>query len=328
MTTHNKSNLIFPAGRTKLLTSYDPEEMGEQHDYWDVEHHQLGRGRFFGQISSIYTHRMQISWTRREPGIWIKGGIPKGTVILTAVVRSKGPVVSRGELLEPNEVYVLKEGEELDFRTSAPSELFTIAVEENMLRDHMAAFYGMSLEQFRTRQRVLLEKTIVPMVRKRSKNLLVHAIRNRAVFQNEETGIPLETQILSAFLGHLQQPTNCLDIPHRRRMAKNAETLMRSLLQETVSITDICRQLKVAERTLHQGFKELFGLSPKAYLQQMRLGSARQDLLAASRAENISDIAMKWGFYHLSRFTQQYKRMFGELPSCTFGRRRRELAAA
>jgi AraC family ethanolamine operon transcriptional activator len=31
----------------------------------------------------------------------------------------------------------------------------------------------------------------------------------------------------------------------------------------------------------------------------------------------IQDIASHWGFWHLSQFAQDYKHLFGELPSAT-----------
>jgi AraC family ethanolamine operon transcriptional activator len=31
----------------------------------------------------------------------------------------------------------------------------------------------------------------------------------------------------------------------------------------------------------------------------------------------IQDIASHWGFWHLSQFAQDYKKLFGELPSAT-----------
>jgi AraC-like DNA-binding protein len=32
---------------------------------------------------------------------------------------------------------------------------------------------------------------------------------------------------------------------------------------------------------------------------------------------SVTDVAFKWGFTHLGRFSQEYKRRYGELPSST-----------
>jgi len=53
-----------------------------------------------------------------------------------------------------------------------------------------------------------------------------------------------------------------------------------------------------------------------AYLKRVKLGRCREDLLAASPdTEFVGDIAAIWGFYHLSSFARDYRRVFGELPS-------------
>ena len=50
-------------------------------------------------------------------------------------------------------------------------------------------------------------------------------------------------------------------------------------------------------------------------------GRARDELLI-SRPEDtrVTDIAMRWGFQHLGRFCQIYKRRFGETPTATLRR--------
>jgi AraC-like DNA-binding protein len=59
-------------------------------------------------------------------------------------------------------------------------------------------------------------------------------------------------------------------------------------------------------------------MSPSQYVLARRLGAVNREL-AASRSETwrISDIAPKYGFSHLGRFSGAYHRHFGELPSQT-----------
>jgi len=45
---------------------------------------------------------------------------------------------------------------------------------------------------------------------------------------------------------------------------------------------------------------------------------ARRDLLDADPAQaSVTDIAARWGFFHLGRFSQAYRAMYQELPSQT-----------
>jgi AraC-like DNA-binding protein len=77
----------------------------------------------------------------------------------------------------------------------------------------------------------------------------------------------------------------------------------------------------VSVRTLHAAFRDQFGQSPMAYVRKVRLGHARSDLLAADPQQvRVTDVAARWGFMHLSRFAQQYRDEFGELPAATLHR--------
>jgi AraC-like DNA-binding protein len=43
-------------------------------------------------------------------------------------------------------------------------------------------------------------------------------------------------------------------------------------------------------------------------------------LAADGRTTTVSEIALKWGFYHMGRFAIRYKALFGESPSQTLVR--------
>jgi len=70
-------------------------------------------------------------------------------------------------------------------------------------------------------------------------------------------------------------------------------------------------------RALHATFQQELGVSPMAHLRRIRLDHVHADLLRGAEAQRISDVAMRWGFFHPSRFARQYQERFGELPSDT-----------
>lgn len=77
----------------------------------------------------------------------------------------------------------------------------------------------------------------------------------------------------------------------------------------------------VSVRTLHASFQERLGESPMAYVRRIRLGKVRAELLASDpERTRVTDVATRWGFYHQSRFAQQYRAEFHELPSATLHR--------
>ena len=80
----------------------------------------------------------------------------------------------------------------------------------------------------------------------------------------------------------------------------------------------LARVACVSVRTLHGAFQAQLGQSPMAYVRQIRLGKVRADLLRADpQHTRVTDVALRWGFFHQSRFAQQYREQFHELPSAT-----------
>ena len=77
----------------------------------------------------------------------------------------------------------------------------------------------------------------------------------------------------------------------------------------------------VSVRTLHAAFAEQLGESPMAYVRRIRLSRVRAELLRSDPlAVRVTDVAVRWGFFHQSRFAQQYRDEFNELPSATLRR--------
>jgi AraC-like DNA-binding protein len=83
---------------------------------------------------------------------------------------------------------------------------------------------------------------------------------------------------------------------------------------ESLSIAELASELGVTSRSLQLSFQAVHGISPRQYLQRVRLDRARHTILAQGDAASVTKAAMDCGFMHLSRFSQVYRRTFGELP--------------
>ncbi|MFF1553012.1 AraC family transcriptional regulator [Rhodococcus erythropolis] len=83
-----------------------------------------------------------------------------------------------------------------------------------------------------------------------------------------------------------------------------------------VTTADLAMRAGVTARALQLGFQHAVGMSPSDYVRTVRLDRVRRDLIAG-RSPSVGDAAMRWGFYHLGRFAQQYRERFSELPSDT-----------
>jgi TolB-like protein len=103
---------------------------------------------------------------------------------------------------------------------------------------------------------------------------------------------------------------------------------MRSNVTGRITSAELARAAGVTARTLHRHFVAFLGDPPLVHFRKMRLAAARGSLLAANGStDTVTDIAARFGFAHFGRFSGEYRRRFGELPSATRARRAAPLAA-
>ena len=72
----------------------------------------------------------------------------------------------------------------------------------------------------------------------------------------------------------------------------------------------------VSIRCMQEGFRRYLDVSPMAYLRDVRLARAHQDLLLTDPGvETVAAVAHRWGFVHLGRFAAAYRVKYGMSPS-------------
>jgi AraC-like DNA-binding protein len=87
------------------------------------------------------------------------------------------------------------------------------------------------------------------------------------------------------------------------------------------TVTSLAARSYTSVRTLQAGFRRHAGVSPMAYLRQVRLRRAHQDLvLADPSTETVAAVAFRWGFKNLSRFAALHKARYRESPAYTLRR--------
>jgi AraC family ethanolamine operon transcriptional activator len=101
------------------------------------------------------------------------------------------------------------------------------------------------------------------------------------------------------------------------RVAQRAERYMRQRITEPLHIDEVCVALNVSRRYLEYAFIDAFGTSPSRYLRLLRLHEVRRRLKALGDSTTVTHEAISLGFNHLSLFSVQYKKTFGESPSAT-----------
>jgi len=132
----------------------------------------------------------------------------------------------------------------------------------------------------------------------------------------------MEEFLLSAFTALLRDEADerAVDAPAASRCLRAAKDYIHAHLDRALSSAEIARHACVSTRTLESVFKRFGETSPLAYARRCRLEAVHEALrLAAAegRKLNVTDVALTYGFIHMSRFAAQYRAQFGVNPSDT-----------
>lgn len=152
------------------------------------------------------------------------------------------------------------------------------------------------------------------------------SVADPAMFQEQACQSALETDIFQAcsrlFSDHQENGNGPgRQLLDRGRIIRLLRDEIHSVQKDNLSVPSLARSAGVSERTLRSVFLEYFGVSPQRYIFVDRLTKARGALMNADPDQTkVAAIARKFGFWHLGRFSIQYRQLFGEHPSETLGK--------
>lgn len=126
----------------------------------------------------------------------------------------------------------------------------------------------------------------------------------------------LTTTFLRDSLQHLDAPSAMAGLSDADRL----ESYIHANWHRPLTVEDIAQACGVSVRSVFVRFRQRRGISPAAYLRDLRLTNAR-NLLLAPAGGSVIDVALKCGFASFGHFARRYREKFGELPSTTMARR-------
>jgi AraC-like DNA-binding protein len=103
--------------------------------------------------------------------------------------------------------------------------------------------------------------------------------------------------------------------PGRPAAVGDAMALIEAGPHLPLTTSQLAMQCHVSVRSLQEGFRRHLGMSPMAYLREVRLRRAHSELRAADPSHTtVAAVAHRWGFTHLGRFATAHKLTYGETP--------------
>ncbi len=108
---------------------------------------------------------------------------------------------------------------------------------------------------------------------------------------------------------------------HHSTVMERFEELLAATHDRPLYLAEICAATGASERTLRVCCREHLGMGPIRYLWLRRMHLTRRALRRADPSTTtVTEIATRFGFWELGRFSVEYKRLFGESPSLALRR--------
>ncbi|WP_310611869.1 AraC family transcriptional regulator [Limnohabitans sp.] len=105
------------------------------------------------------------------------------------------------------------------------------------------------------------------------------------------------------------------------RTVRRAKDFLHDHSARALCLADVCEHVGISARSLQTAFRAHFGVSPMAYLRDVRLDQVRMHLQSNDVNEtSVTQVIQAHGFIHMGHFAAHYRRRFGERPLETLKR--------
>ena len=288
---------------------------------YDLRARQLDRGPFASELRVVRSPRVQLFLSRMSRGMELLGEQPPGMWGFAIPAHDDVAWSFMGMQAGGRDLICAPARDEVDMLSRPGWGAWVVNVaEEHLLA--VQARLGLRMRLPTNALRVPLEPTALAVMR-RLCGLVVQSPPGFDVLMTLEEDVPAALLRLLASGGETASPPEP-GIVHagRAELVVRAREHIRCVLHEAPTVAQIEGALGTSGRTLRRAFREHVGVSPKEYIHAQRLNGVRRALLLGEG--NVTEMAGKYGFWHMGQFAADYRRQFGELPSETLRGRGRQ----
>lgn len=129
-------------------------------------------------------------------------------------------------------------------------------------------------------------------------------------------------RIVASKMLSLMKTNVCRAVPGQSSTFEALADYIERHLKQDIGCEELAQQARISLRSLYGLFERNARTTPKHYIRQKKLERVHACLNdPGSNVRNVTELAMDFGFLHLGRFSESYRKQFGELPSDTLKRR-------
>jgi AraC-like DNA-binding protein len=161
-------------------------------------------------------------------------------------------------------------------------------------------------------------------------NMLLHfkeqLFRPDSLLNQPLVGLPFADSLVRGFLLAAEHSHRDALMGDEKTAAPRTVRIAIEIIEEEsqlpLTVSSIAARCHVSVRSLQQSFRHYVGVSPMAYLREVRLRRAHQSLLESDPSvTSVASVAYHWGFTNLGRFAAAHTVRYGEPPAATLRRR-------
>ena len=98
---------------------------------------------------------------------------------------------------------------------------------------------------------------------------------------------------------------------------RRARAYMHDHLSDLRSVAEIAGAVGITPRSLQNGFRRVFNMTPAEYLRDIRIQALHESLLRADPGRSVTELMQDVGIVNFGRYAQYYRRKMGVAPSET-----------
>lgn len=290
----------------------------EAADYkWNLPFKKISVGNFHGAVHSIDLGVVQMAEGRFSGTLLQNGLTPPGFTTFAIPAIDSQAFWWHYRKVDHNHLLLFPESRKLKCISYDGFHVYTFSIQDQFLKILIDKF-GITgvAEKLKGSEKVIpITKRYIYIL-----NSLLQTL-SLAVQAKGEADFPkglinsTKYKLTEIVLHVVDQSDNSTNVPIKRErdrtILKAIEFILDQEMQQ-LSIDEIAAKTNIKKRSLEYAFKEYATVSPKRFIQALRLNSVREDLIL--KGDSVSETAIRHGFTHQGQMARDYKLLFGEMP--------------
>ena len=296
----------------------------ESSDYkWDLPFKKISIGNFHGSTASIDLGVVQMVEARLSGTLLQNGLTPPGYKTFAIPAIDSRAFWWHYRKVDHNHLLVFPENRKLKCISYDGFHVYTLSIQEQYLKT-LCDTYGFTrvTGKLRGKEKVLpIAKPNIYLL-----NSMLQTLSLAIKLKGEEDfpeGLISTTreELCKKVLQLVEESDETENVPIKRDRDRTVLKALEYILDhdlQKISIEELVVKTGIKKRALEYAFQEYATVSPKRFIQALRLNNFREDI--KQNMDQISDTAIRHGFTHHGQLARDYKLLFAEMPRDTLKR--------